>query len=116
MQHFATVGLGADRVDLDDDRAGDKILTFEMNPAAMLRPAAGDETARGNGTADHRKYQAGVVARDLQAEELHGVFPFPGGAILFSLDTLCAMDSQLQSRASKPYGGDRHDHEKCNSS
>ena len=39
------------------------------------RPAAGNEAAHGHGTADRRKHETGVVARDLQAEELHGVFP-----------------------------------------
>src|SRR5262245_52390222 len=73
MQHIATVGLGLDSVVLNGDQACDEILSFEMNPATVLRPAAGDEAAHGDGTAEHRNYETGVVARDLQAKELHGV-------------------------------------------
>src|SRR5215510_4959377 len=72
MEHSAALGLCPDPVDLDDDRARHEILAFEMNPAAMFRPASRDEAADRDGSGDHCKNQAGVVARNLQTEQLQG--------------------------------------------
>jgi hypothetical protein len=70
MEHVAALGLCPEPIDLEDDRACGEIFSFKMNPAAIIRPATGDETAHSDGTADHSKNQTGVVARSLQTEEL----------------------------------------------
>ena len=36
IEHISAIGLSVDPVHLDDDRAGNKVLSFETNPAAML--------------------------------------------------------------------------------
>jgi hypothetical protein len=74
VQHVAAVGPGHNSVHLGDNRAGDKVLAGEVHPCAVLRPAAGNEAADGQGTADGGKNEPSMVTGDLEPEELHGAF------------------------------------------
>jgi len=71
------MSLPSNPIHFDDDGAGDEVLPREVQPRAMPRPAAGNEAANGQGTADGRKNEPGVVTGDLKPKELHGAF-LPG--------------------------------------
>ncbi len=74
VQHFAAVRLGDDAIHLDDNGAGDEILSAEVHARTVLRPATGNKASDGQDAAEGRKNKPGMIASDLEAKELHGVF------------------------------------------